>query len=93
MKTAFELAMERLNQQSPSVKLTAEQKQRLADLDSRYKAKLAEMEINLNDQIAAAAAAGDAEKHQQLETDLRNQRRKLQSELEEKKDAVRRGEG
>ena len=40
MKSAYELAMERLNQQAPSVKLTAEQKAKLADLDSLYKSKI-----------------------------------------------------
>lgn len=34
MKSSYELAMERLNKQAPSVKLTAEQKAKLADLDS-----------------------------------------------------------
>ena len=46
MKSAYELAMERLNKSAPSVKLTAEQKARLAELDSIYKAKLADREVS-----------------------------------------------
>jgi len=41
MKSAYELAMERLNKSAPSVKLTAAQKKELAELDSQYAAKIA----------------------------------------------------
>ena len=34
MKSSYELAMERLNKQAPSAKLTSAQKAQLADLDS-----------------------------------------------------------
>ena len=62
MKTAYELAMERLSKAAPAVKLTGAQKKQLAELDSKYAAKIAEREIALRDEIAKAAAAGDAEK-------------------------------
>ena len=55
MKSSYELAMERLNKNAPAVKLTAKQKQELAELDSRYAAKIAEREIALNGEIARAA--------------------------------------
>jgi len=46
MKSAYELAMERLNKASPAEKpLTAEKKARLAEIDRLYKGKLAEREI------------------------------------------------
>lgn len=89
MKSAYELAMERLNKVSPSVKLTAEQKKALAELDSKYTAKIAERELALRDQVTQLAAAGEFEKAQQLEQQLSAERRKLQAELEEKKNAVR----
>lgn len=89
MKSAYELAMERLNKVSPAVKLTAEQKKALAGLDSKYTAKIAERELALRDQVSHAAAAGELEKAQQLEQQLITERRKLQAELEEKKEAVR----
>ena len=45
MKTAYELAMERLGRASPLAKLSEEQRKALAELDSVYKAKIAEREI------------------------------------------------
>ena len=91
MKTAYELAMERLNKAAPTVKLSPKQKAAIGALDSKYKAKIAEREIALKDQLAAAVVAGDFEKVQKLERDLADERRKLLSELEEKKETVRRG--
>ena len=91
MKTAYELAMERLNQAAPAVKLTAEQKKRLAELDSQYAAKVAEREIALKDEMGRVSEAGDLEKAEALRQQLVNERKKLQAELEEKKDRVRRG--
>ena len=93
MKSAYELAMERLNKQSPPVRLTEQQKKEIAELESKYKAKIAEREISLKDQIVAAAVAGDAEKLEKLEEELARGRRKLQAELEEKKDQVRKAKG
>ena len=89
MKSAYELAMERLNQQSPTVKLTAEQKAQLADLDSRYAARIAEREIGLESEIAKATANGDLDEVARLKEQLATEKRKLQAELEAKKEAVR----
>lgn len=91
MKSAYELAMERLSKQSPTVKPTAEQKARLAEIDSIYKAKIAEREIFLRDQYAEAAAKGDAEALAQIERQKSSERRALEAECEEKKDQVRKG--
>jgi hypothetical protein len=93
MKSAYELAMERLNKQSPPMKLTEKQKKEIAELESKYKAKIAEREIALKDQMAAAASAGEAEKTEKLEDELNRERRKLLAELEEKKDQVRQAKG
>jgi hypothetical protein len=89
MKSSYELAMERLNKSAPGVKLSAAQKKELAELDSRYAAKIAEREIALNSEIAKAA--GDFEKEESLREQLISDRRKLQAELEEKKERVRSG--
>lgn len=89
MKSAYELAMERLNKTSPTVKLSTAQKKTLAELDSKYAAKIAERELALKDQISQAAVAGELEKAEQLQQQLATERKKLQAELEEKKDAVR----
>jgi hypothetical protein len=91
MKSSYELAMERLSKQSPTTKLTAEQKARLAELDSIYKAKIAERELFLNDRIAEATAKGDYEALTQLDKQRSSERRALTEECEEKKDLVRKG--
>ena len=89
MKSSYELAMERLNKNAPATKLTAKQKKALAELDSRYAAKIAEREIALNGQIASAA--DDVEKEESLRDQLVFDRKKLQAELEDKKQRVRDG--
>jgi hypothetical protein len=91
MKSSYELAMERLNKSSPAIKLTANQKKQMAELDSKYAAKIAEREIALKADITKAAEAGDSEKSEQLQQQLVIERKKLQSELEEKKEKVRQG--
>jgi septin family protein len=90
MKTAYELAMERLNQAAPATKLTGAQKKQLAELDSKYTAKIAEREIALRDEIVKAAAAEDSEKVEMLQQQLVKERKSLQAGLEEKKEQVRR---
>jgi len=89
MKTAYELAMERLNKDAPVAKLTAVQKKKLAEVDSKYAAKVAEREISLQDDISRAAVAGDSEKVEQLQQRLANERKSIQAELEEKKERIR----
>jgi hypothetical protein len=89
MKSAYELAMERLSKTAPAAKLTPDQKKQLAELDSQYAAKIAEREIFLNDKKAGATAQGDFEAVAQLEKQLASERKKFKLELEEKKEKVR----
>jgi hypothetical protein len=88
MKSSYELAMERLNKSAPTTRLTDAQKKQLAELDSKYTAKIAEREIALNGEIAKAA--DDFQKEESLREQLMTDRKKLQAELEEKKEQVRR---
>ncbi|MCC6231638.1 MAG: hypothetical protein IT580_03285 [Verrucomicrobiales bacterium] len=90
MKSAYELAMERLAKQSPTTKLSDAQKRELAELDSKYKARVAEREIFLQGEIAKAREQGDPEALAQLERQMSVERRNLAAECEEKKEAVRR---
>lgn len=91
MKSSFELAMERLNKSAPVAKLTAAQKKELAELDSRYSAKVAEREIGLKDEISQLSTRGEFDKAAELEKQLAVERKALQSELEDKKEQVRQG--
>jgi hypothetical protein len=89
MKTAYELAMERLSKDSPGTKLTDEQKKQLADLDSQCAAKIAERELFLRDEITKAVDKGDEEAVGQLEKQLVSDRKSIRADFEEKKDKVR----
>jgi hypothetical protein len=89
MKSSYELAMERLSKSAPAAKLSDEQKRQIAELEAKYKGKIAEREIFLKDNLAAAVAKRDAEAYAQLEKQMVSDRKSLQAELEEKKEAVR----
>ena len=89
MKSAYELAMERLAKESPMVKLTEEQKREIAEIDSTCRARIAEREIFLNEQMARAAAQGDFEALSQLKQQLASERKAIEAEAEEKKERVR----
>ena len=87
MKSAYELAMERLNKATPTIKLSDVQKKEIAELESEYAAKVAAREIALRAEMAKVA--DDPEKEGVLREQLAADRRKLQSELEDKKERVR----
>ena len=87
MKSSYELAMERLSKSAPSAKISDKLKQELAELDSQFAAKIAEREISLTAEIARHA--GDPEKAQALREQLSHERKKLQEQLEDKKERLR----
>jgi septin family protein len=89
MKSAYELAMERLDKSAPTTKLTDAQKKKIAELNEKHQAKIAEREIFLKDQINEAIGKGEMEAVEQLEKQLVSERKVLNEELEEKKEAVR----
>ena len=89
MKSAYELAMERLQKGSPSVILTAEQKAELAEIDSSFKAKIAERRIFLTDEIRKAVAAGKFDDVESLEKQLTADVVRLQEDCEHKKEKLR----
>jgi Spy/CpxP family protein refolding chaperone len=89
MKSAYELAMERLEKNQPSLSLTDEQKKQLADIDSSYKAKIAEREVFLKDQISKAQTAGKFDEAEQLERQLATDVRRLREDCEAKKEKLR----
>ena len=89
MKSAYELAMERLEKNQPSVALTADQKQQLADVDSTYKAKIAEKELFLSDEIRKAQAAGNIDEIEKLEKQLISDMAQLREDCEAKKEKLR----
>ena len=91
MKSAYELAMERLEKKSPTVKVSEEQKARIAEIDAQYKAKIAERELFLAGEIAKTEAAGNFAEIAELEQQLAREMRRLQGDCEAKKEKVRSG--
>lgn len=91
MKSAYELAMERLNRAAPAVALSVKQKAQLAELESLYRSKIAEREIVLQGAISQAHAADDLSEAVRLTEELSRIRCQLGDELEARKAAVRRG--
>jgi hypothetical protein len=89
MKSAYELAMERLEKKAPSMALTDEQKQQIAEIDSTFKARIAEKELFLKDQISKAVEAGNAEEAESLQKQLSINIRRLQEDAETKKEKLR----
>lgn len=89
MKSAYELAMERLEKKAPTVSLTDEQKAQISEVDSTYRAKIAEKELFLKDQIRTARSGGSFEEVEALEKQLSIEVRRLQEDCEEKKEKLR----
>jgi hypothetical protein len=89
MKSAYELAMERLEKASPSISLTEDQKKEIAEVDSVYRAKIAEKEVFLKDQVRKAQSAGNLEEVESLEKQLTSEVRRLQEDCEAKKEKLR----
>lgn len=92
MKSAYELAMERLAKSDPDAgrPLTAEQKARLAEIDRVYQGKIAEREIFLKKQLNDALADGKADEVAKIQQQLVNERARLIEEREDEKERVRR---
>ena len=89
MKSAYELAMERLEKQSPTAKLTEEQRAAIAEIESTYRAKIAEKELFLQAQIQKAVDARDAAEAENIRVQLTREVRRLQEECEAKKAKAR----
>ena len=89
MKSAYELAMERLEKQSPTQKLNAAQKKEIAEIEATCRAKIAEREVFLQDQIAKAQAAGKFDEITELEQQLARELRRINGDAEAKKEKVR----
>ena len=86
MKSAYELAMERLAKSSgPTKSLTDEQKARIADIEKKYEAKIAQEKLGCEARIAAAATPEDLEKSR---LELAESLAALEAKREEEKSAI-----
>jgi hypothetical protein len=92
MKSAYELAMERLSKSDPdsSMPLNAEQKGKLAEIDRVFTGKLAEREIFLKQRLEAAFAEGKREEIEKIKKQIALEKARLEEERDEEKENIRR---
>lgn len=91
-KTAYELAMERLNARgmgAPAA-LSEDQKRRIGEVRRRFRAQLAELEVLHRSAVETARAKGDPEKLALLEHDYQRERKELLEREEAEVEAIRR---
>jgi len=89
MKSAYELAMERLEASSPGRHLTGEQKERIAALEAKCRADIAAKELLLRGEMAKAEAAGQPDEVAQLQRQLADEIRRCEEKRDREKEAVR----
>ena len=89
MKSAYELAMERLEKGAPTVTLSDAQKAEIAEIDSTFKARIAEKQLFLQDKIREAQQSGKFDDADTLEKQLAIEVRRFQEDCEEKKAKLR----
>ena len=87
MKSAYELAMGRLEKSAPSMTLSAKQKQAIAEVDSEVNAKLAEKKLLLEGELTKAAPEEKDEIRRQLASEIR----RLEEKREREKEKIRTG--
>ena len=87
-KSAYELAMEKLKARGnyEERKLTGEQKAAIADIRSRYRARVAEAEIQHQSRLASVTTYEELDK---MKTELAREKERLNAEMEEKVEEVR----
>ena len=81
--------MERLEKKTPSMALTPDQKAQIAEIESTFKARIAERELFLKGEIAKAAGAGNLEEAESLQKQLAIDIRRLQEDAEANKEKLR----
>lgn len=92
MKSAYELAMERLAKSEPAEPpLSAEKKSRLAEIDRLYKGKIAEREIFLKQQLDSALGDQKFDEADKIRKQIASEKARFEEERDDEKERVRRG--
>jgi len=95
MKSAYELAMERLSKSDPgsSRPLSADKRAKLAEIDRVFQGKLAEREIFLRQQLDQALAAQNAEEADKIRKQISSEKARIEDEKESEKERIRASKG
>lgn len=85
MKSAYEIALEKMKAAGASQKkLTDDQKKRVAEIEKKYAARIAETKLTLEQRVATASLDDRDALQQQLVDDVK----RLEDKREAEKDAV-----
>lgn len=87
MKSAYELAMARLEANAPTLQLTDQQKQQIAGLEARCKADIAAKELLLHGEMQKAS--GQPEELERLQRQLASEIARLEEKRDREKEAIR----
>lgn len=87
MKSSYELAMERMG--GDDEPLTEEQKQKISEIESKFKAKIAERKIFLEKSVQDALTKGSMEEAEEARNILAQEVLKLEAKAESEKEKVR----
>lgn len=90
LKSAYEIAMEKTG--GSGAKLSSKQKERIADVDSRCAAQIAEARIMFDEKLTAARGAGDAEAGRILSDQLAQEIARIETRRDREKEKIREGE-
>ena len=90
MKSAYELAMERLQESDPDKQqVTDEMRKALAAVDEKFDAKVAERKIFLTQKLATATTNQDLQEVELIQKQISNEKARLEEERENAKDKIR----
>ena len=89
MKSSYELAMERMGDDGKIKPLTDEQKKKIADVDTKYKAKIAERKIFLEKSLSDAIEQHNHEEAEIIRRQLADEIVSLEGKAEVEKEKIR----
>ncbi len=87
MKSAYEIAMSRLDAEAPVAKLTEAQRTEIAEIESLYRSKIAERRVFLEGELTKSS--GNPAESEMIQKQLTSEVARLEEESESKKDKVR----
>ena len=93
LKSAWEIALEKMEASGEArvEELSEEQKEAIAETRRKYRARIAEAEINAAARIRGALESGQVDQIRGLQEELSRERRKLEDRMESKVEAIREG--
>ena len=89
MKSSYELAMERFGDGDDSKALTDEQKAAIAEIEVKYKAKIAERKIFLEKSLADALATENEGEAEEIRRQIAEEVSAFEEEGEQAKEKIR----